>query len=281
MLAFAEHDFPGTTRLAREYLAKNPPTFWRAFVMGLSAAAAGSQGQLAQFEQLAQATAAIDAGRGVPGSAIVDGVWGAFSDLRYRSRPADALARVQRVLAKYPLAAIPAADRPYSYLAWIYADAGQPADAEHTLAEYARFVPAGIRRVDYTEYGARGAIAMAENRLQDAAPLFRIAFDSSGCTTCAMFDLANVYDRMKQPDSALAVYRRYVDNPGIDRYNDDPVSLAPTYRRLGELYEARGDRVNALTYYNKFVDLWTNADPELQPAVRDVKQRIAALAGEH
>ncbi len=50
---------------------------------------------------------------------------------------------------------------------------------------------------------------------------------------------------------------------------------------LGELYEARGDRVNAATYYNKVLDLWKNTDVELQPAVADVKQRLARLTAEH
>ena len=50
---------------------------------------------------------------------------------------------------------------------------------------------------------------------------------------------------------------------GAVQVEADAVDLAPTYRRLGELYEARGDRTNAMVYYNKFVDLWKNADPNL------------------
>jgi hypothetical protein len=49
---------------------------------------------------------------------------------------------------------------------------------------------------------------------------------------------------------------------------------------LGELFEARGDRANALRYYGRFVDLWRDADPVLQPAVRDVKTRMVRLASE-
>jgi hypothetical protein len=32
--------------------------------------------------------------------------------------------------------------------------------------------------------------------------------------------------------------------------------------------------------YHVLVDLWNNADPELQPAVRDVRARLARLARE-
>ena len=51
-------------------------------------------------------------------------------------------------------------------------------------------------------------------------------------------------------------------------------------RRLGELYEARGDRQKALEYYDRFVALWSDADAEFQPQVDDIRRRIAALAGE-
>jgi eukaryotic-like serine/threonine-protein kinase len=61
---------------------------------------------------------------------------------------------------------------------------------------------------------------------------------------------------------------------------DEVLTLGPTYKRLGELYEERGDAVKALDYYGRLVDLWKNADPELQPAVRDVRQRLARLTAE-
>jgi tetratricopeptide (TPR) repeat protein len=53
--------------------------------------------------------------------------------------------------------------------------------------------------------------------------------------------------------------------------------LAGMYKRLGELYEAKGDREKAVGHYLKFVELWKNADPELQPKVAAVKQRLARL----
>ena len=61
---------------------------------------------------------------------------------------------------------------------------------------------------------------------------------------------------------------------------EDDVWLGPTYRRLGELYEQRGDREKALDYYGRFVELWKDADSDLQPLVRETKDRMARLAGE-
>jgi hypothetical protein len=58
------------------------------------------------------------------------------------------------------------------------------------------------------------------------------------------------------------------------------VSKPTVYRRLGELYEHRGEHDRAAEFYGNFIDLWTDADPELQPQVEEVKQRLARLVGE-
>jgi DNA-binding SARP family transcriptional activator len=52
------------------------------------------------------------------------------------------------------------------------------------------------------------------------------------------------------------------------------------YARLAALYEARGDRQNALKYYKRVPELWKNADPILQPRVKAAQARIAALGGD-
>jgi hypothetical protein len=69
--------------------------------------------------------------------------------------------------------------------------------------------------------------------------------------------------------------------PGLGRITDDPLKLAHVYRRLGELYEMLGRQADALNYYGKLIDMWKEADPELQPVVRNVRERMARLAGEH
>lgn len=57
----------------------------------------------------------------------------------------------------------------------------------------------------------------------------------------------------------------------------DPVYLAGVHRRLGELYEAKGDTAKAVAQYRAFVEQWKNADPELQPRVAEITKRIEAL----
>jgi len=57
----------------------------------------------------------------------------------------------------------------------------------------------------------------------------------------------------------------------------DPIFRANTHRRLAELYEAKGDTAKAVEQYRAFIELWKNADPDLQPRVTEAKRRLAQL----
>ena len=43
---------------------------------------------------------------------------------------------------------------------------------------------------------------------------------------------------------------------------------------------ARGDHAKAREYYGRFVDLWKEADPELQPLVADARAELRQLSGQ-
>jgi eukaryotic-like serine/threonine-protein kinase len=287
-LASSERDFVTADRLSQEFIARQGNPRLREVMMTTTAVLAAARGRLGASEQQMRAAGAIAESRGAGASAVVYALATAFAEARYLDRPAEAQVRIDAVLARHPLASLSPTDRPYSLLAWAYALAGRPAEAERLLREYAQALPDPRRRIalnpwfyDYDQFAARGAIAAAQHRFQDAIPQYRAYYDSSGCTACGLAELADAYDRLGQTDSALAIYRRYLDVPGLDRLDADAENLGPAYRRLGELYEARGDRGEALNYYGKFVELWKDADSDLQPAVRDVKARIGRLAGEH
>ncbi|MCG6955225.1 MAG: hypothetical protein LJF04_04460 [Gemmatimonadetes bacterium] len=91
---------------------------------------------------------------------------------------------------------------------------------------------------------------------------------------------ARAFDALSHPDSALA---HYLEATRIERDGLFPTAagillpLAPVYRRIGELAEEAGDTATALEYYGAFVDLWSNADPELQPQVQAVRARREGL----
>ena len=245
------------------------------------ASIAEARGQLAAAAQHERDFMAESEARGLPRDYLVGATRLALLDLRYRDRPADALAEVSAALAKHPLESLPAADRPYLQLATVYAVARKPVDARRYLKEYEAAVPEQVRRSVQTRGLAYGAVAEAEGRPQDAIPAYREVYASTGfCGVCGLPQLAAAYDRLGQPDSARAVYQRYVDTPAAFPWSTDRGHLAAAYKRLGELYEARNDRKQAVKYYEKFVDLWKDADAELQPGVKEVRGRLAKLAQE-
>jgi hypothetical protein len=97
---------------------------------------------------------------------------------------------------------------------------------------------------------------------------------------CALPGLGQAYDLEKQPDSALAVYQRYVSTPALFRIFQDAVWLPGIYFRLAELYEARGNQAQAAEYYGRFAELWKDADAALQPRVAEARRRLSGLTAE-
>ena len=60
----------------------------------------------------------------------------------------------------------------------------------------------------------------------------------------------------------------------MNRMATDPLRLPAAHERLGQLYEAKGNTTKAVEHYQAFIDLWKNADPELQPRVAGARRRL-------
>jgi tetratricopeptide (TPR) repeat protein len=211
-------------------------------------------------------------------------LWLAEFDYTARPRPKSGLSAVERLLAEHPLDSLAPDDRPYGSLASLYAAAGQPQQARRYLTldqKYqAREWTPPLGRSRFVE----GRVLESEGRLPEALAAYQDAtrMPRSGeyCRECGDFYVGRVYDRLNQPDSALAAYDRAVNVPMLNRNTGEAAVLAPTLRRMGELYEARGEREKAREYYGRFVALWRDADSDLQPAVQEVKARLAKLSAE-
>ena len=80
-------------------------------------------------------------------------------------------------------------------------------------------------------------------------------------------------------DSAVALYELYLTPSSGQRLSCGGwASDWRAYLRLAELYEDRSDRVKAVEYYRRFVELWKDADAELQPRVESARAAIARLS---
>jgi len=101
---------------------------------------------------------------------------------------------------------------------------------------------------------------------------------ASVCNLCLPVALARAFDQAGQADSAIAYYERVLTQYSFDHLTFDWYTQAPYAKRLGELYEQAGNREKAARYYRDFVNLWKNADPELQPQVAEVRRRLSRIA---
>jgi tetratricopeptide (TPR) repeat protein len=248
------------------------------------------QGKLSRATREFEDVMALNETRALPGAYLLGAIGIAEIDRRFRNQLPAGVRRIEAALGRHPLTTIPAADRPYSPLSRYYTAAGRLEDARRLLNTYERTVPPGIRRGDPARLGADGDLLLAAGRTADAIARYQ-AWHAEICPICGVnglgavgdgsFELATAYERAHAPDSALASYERIVTTPAFARVFEDARSLAATLKRLGELSEERGNRAKALEYYGRFVALWKDADPELQPVVKDVRARIARLASEH
>jgi len=237
------------------------------------------RGQINEGLKLGSQSAAMSAQNGSPTANLGATLDSALVEAILRDSRQTALKYVEAGLARTPLSKLPPLSRPYGSLAQVYAFAGRPDLAREMLSEFERnsegFAP------DVVEAGRHqinGLIALSEHRYLDAAREARLA-DVGTCTICMLPIVAAGYDGAQQSDSAIAVFTRYVESTAISsRIGSNEFFLAGAYKRLGELLEAKGDRARAAHYYAKFVELWKNADPALQPQVADVRKRLARLS---
>jgi tetratricopeptide (TPR) repeat protein len=275
--------------LGAVYLEKYSGTEDRRYAIDQLAQMASARGRLALSERRFREAMQLSANQPNATAYLEDAASLGFLDIWFRRKPGRGLETVEAALRRYPLASLKPMDRPYLPIAVAYAVAGKPRKARELLAEYEREVPHMYRRrAENFRRWAWGQIAMAEGRIADAVSELQ-AFASataSDCRPCGLAALAQAYDRTGQMDSAIATYERYVRTPHIMRLawvlrlGNDGTQLAPAHKRLGELYEQRGEYAKARHYYSRFVELWKEADPELKPAVIAVQDRLRQLAAE-
>src|SRR3989449_582510 len=226
MLARREYDSAEVETQGLAQSAQDPT--WHAGAVGALAALNLVRGKLAVGEAQLRQAMGLDEQRGVPGKYLDDAIGLAIIDVHYHKTPDAARREVEEALRRHPLASIPAEDRPYLGLAFLYADAGRPDRARQLLAEYEAAVPEGARRGQPFRHGVAAQIAFAEGRIQDAIRDYHRWYDEDGCAVCGLFLLGRAYERAGQPDSAVAAYERAVNTPGYLRAFEEEATLGPT-----------------------------------------------------
>jgi hypothetical protein len=291
VVRYALGDQAGLQRELDSLQRSGDQTF-RVWGLGSQAGLALLHGRLADADRLLREQSAI-----APPTAarrLGDAIYRATMDAWFHGPSPNAVRALDTALADVPLQRIPVADRPYSLAATAYAVAGDPDKAASIVAQYRHDVTdtARLRLDGPALVNTLGVIALMRGDAKTAVDDFRrgdVAADglpARECAPCVHFALGRAFDAAGQPDSTIAEYEMYISKPYWDKLFGgenaeigfgDAMVLAGIHKRLGELYEAKGDRQRAALHYAAFVALWKNADPELQPQVDDVRRRLARL----
>jgi len=238
------------------------------------------RGRLRDANSEGREGAATDSSLGASSAQLLEDLESSQRQIWFFERRELGVRMLDSALSRHPLGSFPPLDRPDMLVAQLYALGGEPGRAQAVMAAFDSILagrsPIGF---DIARHTTLGEIAIAERRYRVAIEEFRKAAVGT-CAECRFARLARAYDLAGQSDSAIAVYERYVrsKHSGWLGLPTAAMYLAGAQKRLGELYEAKGEIDKAVSHYAQFVELWKNADPELQPKVTEVRLRLAELS---
>ncbi len=273
-------DWGAAEKSARSILERQRASVWRARANSSLSDLASVRGRLVEAERYRAEAATFDLARGNVWAPLNAALSSARTHVQTRRSAERAVARLDAALKQYPIGDIPVLNRPYLPVALLFAEVGQPVRAREQVAQYEAAVPTELRG-DNSVIRARidGFNALHDKRFDDAIRLLRQASAGGTCPVCGETELATAFDQASQPDSAIVHYEVFLSAPAWQRLFEDRFERGPVHERLAELYESRGNKAKAVEHASKFVELWQNADTELQPRVVAKRELLRRLQG--
>lgn len=241
---------------------------------------AAIHGRLQEAERLAEESARAHERSGAPNPrrSMLDDL--VFIDAIVRGNTDRAHERVETLLREEPLEADDPLNRNYIGTAFMYAISGDREAVERLVSEFEQAIPAEYRQdMEDTYYDLESVLLLSEGRFEESLEMYRKR-DLSVCGLCRYMPGALLFDSLGMRDSAIAYYEGYVTADAHSRLFFDSALLALSNERLGYLYDEAGDSEKASLYLARFVELWNEADPELQPRVGAARTRLEEILRE-
>jgi DNA-binding SARP family transcriptional activator/TolB-like protein len=226
-----------------------------------------------------------------------------MATLPFLPLPPDTLRSVRAEIASHPDLALAAAGGPiagtgneYPHILWpgmfrvrrlyllgaLHARLGEEAQVRavgDSIARYHAVEPFADRytrlvRAQAAAGAGRPAVALGELGAPQPPPLRMHE---------SLFDHGRVYERWLRAEllresgrlgEALRWYGTFPDPAGRDL-----PYVAPSHLRRAEIHDSAGDPLQAAYHYGRFVELWADADAELQPLVGRARERLRELTG--
>ena len=157
-----------------------------------------------------------------------------------------------------------------NYYAYLLSRNGQKAETEAVAQEMKKGYEKN-QKVLWHSLSA-GCLAMANNDLQSAQYYFEKV---KIINFIGAYIWANIFLKLGAPEKTVAILEKALAGYPRDRALN-PVDSVEAHYLLGVAYEKLGLKDKAIRKYEKFLDIWKNADPGL-PDVIDARQRLEKL----
>jgi DNA-binding SARP family transcriptional activator len=200
---------------------------------------------------------------------------------------AGAMSDVEELIAAHSLDSLGAWGQPALLMARFFGQANQPQRAAEFLAAYERALPPALAKTNqWMLRQSRAAIALAKHDSQRALAELRPRhlivrgyqwFEDPLIAVDSRAELARAWEEAGQPDSAIAVYERFIGARALFRAELDAFELARAYDRLAVLNEGRNNFARAADYHRRLSELWRRADAPLRQRADGALRRAMSL----
>jgi eukaryotic-like serine/threonine-protein kinase len=129
--------------------------------------------------------------------------------------------------------------------------------------------PSWHHRIHGQVAGAEGDVPAAIRHLRASNTVY--------CRNCFETTVGMLHERNGDPAAAIASYERFLASQSTQRLRDQEWEVPLVHIRLARLYEETGDLEAARRHHAHLIELWENADPELQYRVEAARRALARL----